>query len=108
MVNVNVATTAFYTEGNLANAMLEFRRVTPGARVEAFVRGIRIQTTHLGHKKTVKRVSNQNSQTHSFFWEEQNRQVTVVQYFKLSQYIHNNSITNTNYFDRVRNYPSIP
>ena len=108
MVNVNVATTAFYSEGNLANAMMEFRRVTPGARVDSFVRGIRIQTTHLGHKKTVKRASHHNAQTHSFFWEEKNRQVTVEQYFRLSECFHDNVIANNlTLLNRVRNYPSI-
>lgn len=86
MVNVNVATTAFYCEGNLANAMLEFRRATFGARIDSFIRGIRVQTTHLGHRKTVKRSSNQTARTHKFFWEEKNRQVSVEQYFAQSQF----------------------
>lgn len=85
MVNVNVATTAFYSEGNLANAMQAFRNASFGARVDNFVRSVRVQTTHLGHKKTVKRMSKKTARTHRFMWEEENRQITVEEYFRRSE-----------------------
>lgn len=85
MVNVNVATTAFYCENNLANAMLEFRQASWGARMDAFCRGVRVQTTHLNHKKTVKRAFRLTARQHKFFWDEENRQVTVEEYFKKSK-----------------------
>lgn len=84
-VNVNVATTAFYSEGNLANAMNEFRTATFGARMDSFVRGIRVQTTHLGHKKTVKKTSPHTAQSYKFNWDEGGSQVSVEEYFKRSQ-----------------------
>lgn len=84
MVNVNVATTAFYSEGNLANAMVEFRNASFGARVDQFVRGIRIQTTHLGHKKTVKKASNHTARSYRFKWEESGSQISVEEYFQRS------------------------
>lgn len=85
MVNVNVATTAFYSEGNLANAMFEFRNATGGGRIDPFVRGIRVATTHLNRRKTVKRASNQTAKSATFFWTEQNRQVSVAEYFRMSR-----------------------
>ncbi len=85
MVNVNVATTAFYVEGNLANAMMEFRNATFGARIDTFVRGVRVVTTHLGHKKTVKRSSTWTARTHKFEWEDEGREVSVEEYFHRSK-----------------------
>lgn len=87
MVNVNVATTAFYTENNLANAMMEFRNATFGARIDTFVRGVRVVTTHLGHKKSVKRSSTWTARTHKFMWEEEGREVSVEEYFQRSKSI---------------------
>ncbi|KAI5116017.1 hypothetical protein M0805_004388 [Coniferiporia weirii] len=83
MVNVNVATTAFYSEGNLANAMMEFRNASFGARVDQFVRGIRVMTTHLKHRKTVKKVSKFTARSHKFAWDEAGRQVSVEEYFQM-------------------------
>lgn len=88
MVNVNVATTAFYVEGNLANAMMEFRNATFGARIDTFVRGVRVVTTHLNRKKTVKRSSNWTARTHKFEWEEEGREVSVEEYFLRSKSNH--------------------
>lgn len=83
MVNVNVATTAFYSEGNLANAMIEFRNATYGGRIDQFVRGVRVQTTHLGHKKSVKRASTLTARTYKFKWDEAGgQQISVEEYFQ--------------------------
>lgn len=85
MVNVNVATTAFYQEGNLANAMIEYRNATFGARVDGFVRGLRI-STHLRHRKTVRKTSRLSARQATFLWDEVGRQVTVEEYFKQREF----------------------
>ncbi|KAG6856712.1 hypothetical protein H0H87_001501 [Tephrocybe sp. NHM501043] len=84
MVNVNVCTTAFYTPGNLARAMIDFQNFSFGARANAFAKGVRVKTLHLGYKKTVKGLASFNSRQHSFDSEEFGR-VTVETYFKRSQ-----------------------
>ncbi|THH27194.1 hypothetical protein EUX98_g6995 [Antrodiella citrinella] len=81
MVNVNVCTTAFYVPGNLAERLQEFMNSSFGARASAFVRGVRIRTTHLGYRKTVKDVAKVNAKQHSFDAEGMGK-VTVEQYFK--------------------------
>ena len=82
MVNVNVATTAFYQEGNLANSMIEYRNATFGGRVDGFIRGLRIVTTHLRHRKTVRKTSRLTARQATFMWDKVNRQVTTEEYFK--------------------------
>ncbi|RDB23947.1 Protein argonaute-3 [Hypsizygus marmoreus] len=82
MVNVNVCTTAFYIPGSLARAMMDFRDSSFGARANVFVRGVRVKTTHLGYRKTVKKLSNLNSRQYSFDAAEFGRKVTVEEYFK--------------------------
>ncbi|EKM56707.1 uncharacterized protein PHACADRAFT_141577 [Phanerochaete carnosa HHB-10118-sp] len=81
MVNVNVCTTAFYTPGNLADGMYAFAQSGAGTRVGAFVRGVRVKTTHLGRTKTIKGVHQSNARTFSFQAEGMGT-VTVEQYFK--------------------------
>lgn len=81
-----MCTTAFYTPGNLADAIQIFQRATFGGRATAFVKGVRVQTTHLGYKKTVKAVSNKTARTHRFKVDEYNNQeMTVEQYFQRSE-----------------------
>ncbi|KAF9467172.1 argonaute-like protein [Collybia nuda] len=82
MVNVNVCTTAFYTPGNLARAMSDFRDSSFGARPNVFVKGVRIKTLHLGYKKTVKALSHVNARQHSFEAADLGGKVTVEVYFK--------------------------
>ncbi|KAJ7178055.1 argonaute-like protein [Mycena filopes] len=82
MVNVNVCTTAFYIPGNLARAMEDFRSSSFGARVSAFVRGVRIKTLHLGYKKTVKTVFSKSARQHRFDCAEFGGMVTVEEYFR--------------------------
>ena len=88
MVNVNVCTTAFYTPGNLAVAMQEFQRSSFGAQMENFCKGVRIRTTHLGHRKGVKRLARHTARSYSFDTPEYGR-VTVEQYFKRSEFTSN-------------------
>lgn len=83
MVNVNVCTTAFYTPGNLANAIREFANASWGARPGAFVKGVRVRATHLGYKKTVKSISDKTANTHKFKVDEFGGELlSVAQYFK--------------------------
>ncbi|TCD61374.1 hypothetical protein EIP91_008543 [Steccherinum ochraceum] len=81
MVNVNVCTTAFYIPGNLAVRMHEFLQMSFGGRPSAFARGVRVRTTHLGYRKTVKTVSHLNARQHTFEAEGMGR-VSVEQYFQ--------------------------
>ncbi|KAL4072209.1 Piwi domain-containing protein [Scleroderma yunnanense] len=82
MVNVNVCTTAFYVAQNLADAMIEFSGASFGARMNAFVKGVRVQTTHLGHRKSIKEVAHANARQYRFHAEEYGADVTVEQYFR--------------------------
>ncbi|KAI6096159.1 ribonuclease H-like domain-containing protein [Pisolithus croceorrhizus] len=82
MVNVNVCTTAFYVEQNLADAMIEFRNATFGARMNAFCKGVRIRTTHLNRRRTIKDVSRFNAKQFKFRADEYGKDVTVEEYFK--------------------------
>ncbi|KAJ2919770.1 hypothetical protein MD484_g671, partial [Candolleomyces efflorescens] len=83
MVNVNVCTTAFYIPGNLADALIKFRNASFGARPAGFVKGVRVETTHLHYRKTVKTLSSKTAKTHRFKVQEYNDQeLTVEEYFK--------------------------
>ncbi len=86
MVNVNVCATAFYSEGNLAEAMVAFEQASFGARMSAFVQRIRIKTDHLGHQKTVKRLAKVNARQHKFEAQELGGTVTVEEYFRRSMF----------------------
>ncbi|TFK29440.1 argonaute-like protein [Coprinopsis marcescibilis] len=82
MVNVNVCTTAFYTPGNLGDALNEFNQASYGGRPNAFVKGMRIKTVHLGYKKTVKTISNFTAKTYRFKVAEfNNAEMSVEEYF---------------------------
>lgn len=87
MVNVNVATTAFYTPGNLADGMYAFEQASFGARMAGFCKGVRIRTMHLGYRKTVKKLANATAKSHRFDCPELGGMVTVVQYFKQSTFL---------------------
>lgn len=87
MVNVNACTTAFYQPQNLAVAMRQFEDSSFGAQVSTFVRGVRVKTTHLGYKKTVKKLARINARQHRFESGDFGM-VTVEQYFKKSTLVH--------------------
>ncbi|KAK7034495.1 hypothetical protein VNI00_012342 [Paramarasmius palmivorus] len=82
MVNVNVCTTAFYTPGNLMHSLNAFMDASFSARPNAFVKGVRVKTTHLGYKKTIKGISNYTARTYKFPCEELGGEVTVEEYFR--------------------------
>ena len=85
MVNVNVCTTAFYIPGNLARAMMDFQASSFGARMEVFCKSVRIKTTHLGYRKTVKKLVRHTARTYSFDTPEYGR-VNVEEYFRRSKF----------------------
>jgi eukaryotic translation initiation factor 2C len=74
-----VCTTAFYKPGSLARAMIDFRNFSFSARVNAFVKGIRVRLTHLGYTKTIKSMASANARQYKFSYGT--KQVTVEQYF---------------------------
>ncbi|KZT22267.1 argonaute-like protein [Neolentinus lepideus HHB14362 ss-1] len=82
MVNVNVCHTAFYAPGNLADKMIEFQRASFGARVAAFVKGVRVKTTHLGYKKTVRGIARFTARQYKFDCPELGGEVTCEAYFQ--------------------------
>ena len=84
MVNVNVCSTAFYSEGNLAEAMIKFEQVSFGTRMSAFVQRLRVRTKHLGHQKTVKRLAKLNAKQYKFEAQELGGMVNVEEYFRRS------------------------
>ena len=83
---MKVCTTAFYTPGNLANAITQFMQSTFGARANTFAKGVRVKAMHLGYKKTIKSVSNLTARQHRFHVAEFNREMSVEEYFRLSKY----------------------
>jgi len=87
MINVNVCTTAFYKPGNLAEAMIDFLK-GGGGRLTGFVKGLRIETVHLGHrtKKSIKRLGDRTARQETFICEEYgNAQISVESYFRRSK-----------------------
>jgi eukaryotic translation initiation factor 2C len=83
-----VCTTAFYTPGNLMDSLNAFMNASFSARANAFVKGVRVKTTHLGYKKTIKGISNHTARTYKFPCEELGGEVTVEEYFKKSMALH--------------------
>jgi eukaryotic translation initiation factor 2C len=86
MVNVNACTTAFYSPGNLADAMITASRESFGANLGSFVRTVRIQTTHLGYRKTVKSLSKQTPKEYKFDCAEFGGMISVEDYFRRSKW----------------------
>ncbi|EPQ51876.1 argonaute-like protein [Gloeophyllum trabeum ATCC 11539] len=82
MVNVNVCHTAFYTAGNLADKMIEYQNASWGARVTAFVKGVRIKTTHLGYTKSVRGVARFTARQYTFDCPELGGNVTCEVYYQ--------------------------
>ncbi|KAF9260685.1 Piwi-domain-containing protein [Marasmius fiardii PR-910] len=87
MVNVNVCTTAFYTTGNLAVKMMEFSSASFGARMNVFVKGVRVRTKHLNYTKTVKGLSSKLPSEYHFDCEELGGRVSVQTYFDRKYHI---------------------
>lgn len=64
--------------------MMQFQGSSFGAQASAFVRGVRVKTTHLGYKKTVKKLAHVNARQHKFDSGDFGK-VSVEQYFKKSK-----------------------
>jgi eukaryotic translation initiation factor 2C len=73
--------------------MLAFRSASFGARVSAFVKGVRVKTLHLGYKKTVKTISNNTPRQYTFDCAEFGGKISVELYFKKSESISMNSLS---------------
>ncbi|KAI0084517.1 ribonuclease H-like domain-containing protein [Irpex rosettiformis] len=83
MVNVNACMAAFYSPGNMADAMLAFIR-TQGAMPSQFVQRLKIETSHLGYsrRRPIRRIMGTNARQQKFPCEELGGSVTVEQYFQ--------------------------
>lgn len=64
--------------------MQTFGNSSFGARANVFIKGVRVQTQHLGYKKTVKGLSNKTAKTHIFEAAEFGGRISVEDYFKRS------------------------
>ncbi|PCH34807.1 Piwi-domain-containing protein [Wolfiporia cocos MD-104 SS10] len=84
MVNVNVCMTAFYTAGNLADAMIMFRNQSGGGMPSRFYDKLKVSTTHLGYirKKAIFRIERETARQSRFQCDELGGKVTVEEYFK--------------------------
>jgi eukaryotic translation initiation factor 2C len=64
--------------------MEDFRASSFGARVNVFVKGVRVKTTHLGYKKTVKNLHSKNARQEKFNCAEFGGLISVEDYFTRS------------------------
>ncbi|KAF8551113.1 hypothetical protein OG21DRAFT_1499333 [Imleria badia] len=83
MVNVDVCSALFYTPGNLVHAMNAFCDATfgPRTRIDSFFRGVRIEVTHFGYRKIVRKLVSFTARTYSFDTPEYGH-VTLEDYFR--------------------------
>jgi eukaryotic translation initiation factor 2C len=88
MVNVNVATTAFYQTGNLVNLFHLFGPAG-GHQLGGFIRHLRIEMTHTGRRmrKVIKGVKlGTSARAYKFKCDEfEGQEITVETYFKRSE-----------------------
>lgn len=86
-VNINACMTAFYTPGNLAQAMFAFQREV-GAFPAEFFEKLKVVTTHLGYpkKKAIICIMGTSPRKTQFKCDEYGGQITVENYFKRSEY----------------------
>ncbi|KAJ8516713.1 hypothetical protein ONZ45_g6006 [Pleurotus djamor] len=85
-VNVNVCMTAFYSPGNMVDVLNAFKGRGQGLPnlPRTFARGIKVTTTHLGHKrkKPLKGIGSRTARKEIFECQELGGRVSVEQYFK--------------------------
>jgi eukaryotic translation initiation factor 2C len=88
LVNVNVCMTAFYTPGNLAEAMIQFNRQSKGGMPRDFKSGLKVTTTHLGYKKRkpLRAITSKSARDTTFDCEELGGKVSVEHYFLKSSF----------------------
>ncbi|EGN97699.1 hypothetical protein SERLA73DRAFT_169952 [Serpula lacrymans var. lacrymans S7.3] len=84
MVNVNVCMTAFYTPGNLANAMVAFQQQSRGGMPPRFVQKLKVATTYRGYKmkKAIYKISGTTARKSIFQCDEYGGRISVEVYFK--------------------------
>ncbi|KAI0354391.1 Piwi-domain-containing protein [Trametes cingulata] len=90
MVNINVCMTAFYTPGNLAQAMFAFQEQTGHGMPQTFADRLKVSTKHLGYtkKSTIARImTSLTARSYRFDCEELGRKVSVEEYFKIKHKI---------------------
>ena len=88
MVNINACMTAFYTPGNLAEAMLAFRRQSNDGMPQSFAENLRVTTKHLGYtrKYMIHRImTSKTARAERFDCAELGGKVTVEEFFKRSE-----------------------
>ena len=89
MVNINVCMTAFIESKNMAQAIMNFQRGSYGATPnlpKMFGKSIlRVRTRHLGYRKTVLAIGENNANQERFLCEELGGVVTVAEYFRRSE-----------------------
>jgi len=85
-VNINVATSAFHQEGNLAQALSNFRGRTFGAEATKFFFGVQVKLIHLGYRKKIAMIGNKTATQFTFPYSESPeapmRQISVAQFFR--------------------------
>lgn len=83
--NINVCMTAFYSEGNLAERMWEFRSQS-GGMPSSFASKLKVTTKHLGYKRTwsILRIASTNARNERFNCEEYKGMISVEDFFKRS------------------------
>jgi eukaryotic translation initiation factor 2C len=74
----------FYEFGNLADVLRN--HLVKRSRFPAFVNGLNIKTTHLGHRKTIRRMSRYTAKTYVFNYAEFG-DVSVEEYIFRSMFI---------------------
>jgi len=86
MVNINVYITAFIESKNMAQAIMDFQRgsygATPNLRKMFGSSTLRVRTRHLGYRKTVLAIGENNANQERFLCEELGGTVTVAEYFQ--------------------------
>lgn len=109
MVNVNVATTAFYRPQNLAALFFEFGQA--GAhKIPTFIHHLRIEMNHTGRKmrKTIKGVKlRTNASDYKFKCDEfDGENMSVEHYFKRSPSSPTSAVLSSlTYLNRIQHYP---
>lgn len=87
MVNVNACMTAFYTPGNLAQAIMHFGNQSHGGLPRGFVGKVRVRTQHLGHKKRLFDLDPTPADRKKFDCAEFGGMISVTQFFKKSEFV---------------------
>ena len=89
MVNVTACTSVFYLPGNLAEAMMAFKRQSNGGMPDNFAEGLKVITRHLGYprKNTITRIGEFSASRTKFRLDDgRGPEITVATFFRSSKY----------------------